>query len=120
MLWAVQCPGEREQRPAGLEKYDLSFVCFLRGEGAQINRIGTKMQNQQSSIIICGHSEKCPEEYGDCRCPWGGDALFVLPREGVCVSFSNFGACSEGALGAFASDRLVTHVIVGPCDNQRL
>ena len=48
-------------------KYDLSFVCFLRGEGAQINRIGTKMQNenQQSSIIICGHSEKCPEECGD-------------------------------------------------------
>ena len=57
-----------------------------------------------------------PEEYGDVPveevpylfCPGGG------------VSFSNFGACSEGALGAFASDRLVTHVIVGPCDNQRL
>ena len=53
------------------------------------------------------------------RCPWGGGALFVFPK-GEGVSFSNFGACSEGALGAFASDRLVTHVIVGPCDNQRL
>ena len=74
-------------------------------------------ENQQSSNIICGHSEKCPEEYGDAP---GDEVPYVFCPRGVGVAFSNFGACSEGALGAFASDRLVTHVIVGPCDNQRL
>ena len=55
-----------------------------------------------------------PEEYGDVPVE---EVPYLFCQR---VSFSNFGACSEGALGAFASDRLVTHVIVGPCDNQRL